>query len=176
MDGRSRRPEHQETSMIKGASVMRALGGGTVGAIALTALHELTRRTVAHPPRMDVIGMRAVSKTVRALGRRPARGDRLFRQTLLGDLAANALYYSLAATGRRAPQRGLLLGAVAGLGAAALPPVLGLGRSPGSRWPSTPLMTIALYTAGGLAAGAAGRALGFGDAAPGGDQRRARTG
>jgi hypothetical protein len=162
--------------MIKGASVMRALGGGTVGAIALTALHELTRRTVAHPPRMDVIGMRALSKTIRALGRRPARGDRLFRQTLLGDLAANALYYSLAGSGPRAPHRGLLLGAAAGLGAAALPPVLGLGRSPGSRWPSTPLMTIALYTAGGLAAAAAGRALGSGDAAAGGDQRRTRTG
>ena len=162
--------------MIKGASVVRALGGGTVGAIALTTLHELTRRTVAHPPRMDVIGMRALSKTNRALGRRPARGNRLFRQTLLGDLAANTLYYSLAGSGPRAPRRGLLLGAAAGLGAAALPPVLGFGRSPGSRWPSTPLMTIALYPAGGLAAAAAGRALGSRDAAAGGDQRRTRTG
>lgn len=157
--------------MTAGANVMRALGGGTVGAIALTALHELTRRTVPHAPRMDVIGMRALSKTVRALGRRPARGDRLYRQTLLGDLAANALYYSLAAAGRRSPRRGLLLGAAAGLGAAALPPLLGLGRSPGSKWPATPLMTLALYTAGGLAAGAAGRALGRGHAAASGDQR-----
>jgi hypothetical protein len=41
--------------MIAGASeVIRALGGGTVGAIALTALHEVTRRTVPHAPRMDV--------------------------------------------------------------------------------------------------------------------------
>jgi hypothetical protein len=154
---------------------MRALGGGTVGAIALTALHELTRRTVPHAPRMDVIGMRALSRTVRALGRRPARGDRLFRQTLLGDLAANTLYYSLAATGRRSPRRGLLLGAAAGLGAATLPPLLGLGRSPGEKWPATPLMTMALYTAGGLAAGAAGRALGSGHAASGGPERRTRT-
>jgi hypothetical protein len=157
--------------MIAGATVMRALGGGTVGAVALTALHELTRRNVRHAPRMDVIGMRALSKTVRALGRRPARGDRLFRQTLLGDLAANALYYSLA-SGRHAPRRGLLLGAAAGLGAAVLPPVLGLGRSPGARWPATPLMTVALYTLGGLAAGAAALALGADDAPPGRDQRR----
>ena len=161
--------------MAAGATVMRALGGGTVGAIALTALHELTRRTVPHAPRMDVIGMRALSKTIRALGGRPARGQRLFRQTLLGDLAANALYYSLASAGRRAPGRGLLLGAAAGLGAAVLPPMLGLGRSPGAKFPVTPLMTLALYTAGGLAAAAAGRALGSGHAAPGGDQRIARA-
>lgn len=162
--------------MIRAATVMRALGGGTVGAVALTALHELTRRSVPHAPRMDVIGMRALSKTIRALGRRPARGDRLFRQTLLGDLAANTLYYSLAAAGRRAPRRGLLLGAAAGLGAAALPPLLGLGRPPGAKWPVTPLMTLALYTAGGLAAGAAGRALGAGDAAANQDQRHQLTG
>jgi hypothetical protein len=161
--------------MTAGAPVMRALGGGTVGAIALTALHELTRRTVPHAPRMDVIGMRALSKTVRALGRRPARGRRLFRQTLLGDLAANSLYYSLAAAGRRPRGRGLLLGAAAGLGAAALPPLLGLGRSPGAKFPVTPLMTLALYTAGGLAAAAAGRALGSGHAASSGDQRGARS-
>jgi hypothetical protein len=146
--------------MIAAPTVLRALGGGAVGAVALTALHELARRTIPHAPRMDVIGMRALSKTVRALGRRPARRDRLFRQTLLGDLAANALYYSLAAAGPRGPRRGLLLGAAAGIGAAALPPLLGLGRSPGAKWPVTPLMTLALYTAGGLAAGAAGRALG----------------
>ena len=159
--------------MIAGAAVMRALGGGTVGAVALTTLHELTRRTVPHAPRMDVIGMRALSKTVRALGRRPARGDRLFRQTLLSDLVANALYYTLAGRGRRSPQRGLLLGAAAGLGAAALPPLLGLGRSPGAKWPATPLMTVALYSLGGLAAGAATAALGSDDAPAGRDQRRA---
>jgi hypothetical protein len=160
--------------MTASATVIRALGGGTVGAVALTTLHELTRRTVSRAPRMDVIGMRALSRTVRALGGRPARGDRLFRQTLIGDLAANTLYYSLAAGGRRPLSRGLLLGAAAGLGAATLPPLLGLGRSPGAKWPATPLMTMALYTAGGIAAGAAGRALGAGAGhAASGDQRRA---
>jgi hypothetical protein len=110
---------------------------------------------------MDVIGMRALSRTVRALGGRPARGDRLYRQTLWSDLVSNALYYSLAAgPGRRPTGRGLLLGAAAGVGAAALPPLLGLGRSPGAKWPATPLLTVALYTAGGLVAAAAGRALG----------------
>jgi hypothetical protein len=150
--------------MSAGANVMRALGGGAVGALALTGLHELTRRALPHAPRMDVIGMRALSRTVRALGGRPARGDRLYRQTLWSDLVSNALYYSLAAgPGRRSTGRGLLLGAAAGVGAAALPPLLGLGRSPGAKWPATPLLTVALYTAGGLVAAAAGRALGRGD-------------
>ena len=163
--------------MPAGANVIRALGGGTVGALALTGLHELTRRTVPHAPRMDVMGMRALSRTVRALGRRPARGGRLYRQTLWGDLLSNSLYYSLAAAaGPRAAGRGLLLGAAAGVGAAALPPVLGLGRSPGSRWPATPLMTVALYTAGGLAAAAAGRALGRSEPARGRDQPQAHAG
>src|SRR5919107_322315 len=76
--------KRQEATMIAGTTLMRALGGGAVGAVALTALHELTRRTVPHAPRMDVIGMRALAKTVRALGRRPARGSRLFHQTLIG--------------------------------------------------------------------------------------------
>jgi hypothetical protein len=159
--------------MQRGTSVMRALGGGTAGALALTGLHEIVRRTAPHAPRMDVIGMRALSRVIRAAGGRPARGDRLFRQTLLGDLAGNALYYSLAG---RSARRGLLLGAAAGLGAALLPPVLGLGRSPGARWPSTPLMTLALYTAGGLVAGVAGRALGGDDAAPGRGQRQPHAG
>ena len=146
--------------MSTGANVLRVLGGGTIGAIALTGMHELTRRTVPHAPRMDVIGMRALARTVRTLGGQPSRGDRLYRQTLLGDLLSNALYYSLAAGSRRGSiGRGLLLGAAAGVGAAALPPLMGLGRSPGARWPVTPLMTVALYTAGGLAAAAAARAL-----------------
>jgi hypothetical protein len=125
---------------------------------------------------MDVIGMRALARAVRTLGGRPARGDRLYRQTLWSDLASNALYYSLAAKpGRGAVGRGLLLGAAAGVGAAALPPLMGLGRSPGAKWPVTPLMTVALYIAGGLAAAAAPRTLRGDDAGRARDQRRANT-
>jgi hypothetical protein len=121
--------------------------------------------------------LRARARAVRPLGGRPARGDRLYRQTLWSDLASNALYYSLAAKpGRGAVGRGLLLGAAAGVGAAALPPLMGLGRSPGAKWPVTPLMTVALYIAGGLAAAAAARTLGGDDAGRARDQRRANTG
>jgi hypothetical protein len=114
---------------------------------------------------MDVIGMRALSSLIRSFGGRPPRGRTLFRETLAGDLLSNTLYYALVGAGSRQTRlsRGILLGAAAGLGAAVLPPLIGLGRQPGERRPKTPLMTIAWYTAGGIAAALAGRLLEPGD-------------
>ena len=56
-------------------------------------------------------------------------------------------------------KRGVVLGLLAGLGAALLPPVMGLGRQPGHRGLPTHLMTIAWYTIGGLAAAVTLKAL-----------------
>ena len=139
-------------------SALRALAGGAVGALAVTALNEGARRRIPHAPRMEVIGMRALAGAVRGLGGRPPRGSALFRSTLAGDLVSNTLYYALVGTGplRSRLTRGLLLGTAAGLGAVLLPPRLGLGHPPGERRPATPLMTVAWYTAGGLAAAVAG--------------------
>lgn len=147
--------------MSDNGNVLRALGSGIAGALALTVVHEVGRRVLPHAPRMDRIGMRALRDAVRMAGGTPAHGRRLYRQTLLGDLLGNALYYSLAGSHRsgRSLRRGLLLGAAAGLGAVLLPPVLGLGRSPGAKAPVTPLLTVAWYTVGGLAAATARRAL-----------------
>jgi hypothetical protein len=110
---------------------------------------------------MDVIGERALSRSLAALGKRAPRGSRLFRATLAGELLSNTLYYSMAgaAARSRALPTGLLIGLAAGLGAVLLPPRLGLGRSPGSKAPLTPLLTVAWYTAGGLAAAAAARLM-----------------
>ena len=142
-------------------STLRSLASGAIGALALTALNEGARRRVPHAPRMDVIGMRALSAAVRALGGRPPRGRTLFRETMGADLLSNTIYYGLVGAGARQTRlsRGILLGAAAGLGAVLLPPLLGLGHSPGSRRPATPLMTVAWYTAGGVAAALAGRLL-----------------
>ena len=141
---------------------LRALASGAAGAMALTALHEVTRRVMPHAPRMDVIGKRALAGTMAAMGARPPRGKILFRQTLAGELISNTLYYGVIGAGSRprALRRGLLLGMIAGVGAVLLPPRLGLGNSPGGKAPLTPLLTLALYTAGGLAAGAVARLLG----------------
>jgi hypothetical protein len=127
------------------------------GAAALTAVHETARRRMRGAPRMDVIGMRALGRTLERAGLRRPRRRRLFYGTLAGDLASNAAWYSLVGLGRpeRVWQRGLLLGLAAGAGAVLLPPMLGLGRSPGTRTPKTQALTIAWYVIGGLAAAAA---------------------
>ena len=140
---------------------VEALASGAAGAAALTLLHESVRRLIPHAPRMDVIGMRAIARSMRSVDQEPPPRDRLFRAALLGDLVSNALYYSLVGVrgGSRVWLRGALLGLSAGLGAACLPPLLGLGRQPGARFPATQAMTVGWYFAGGLAAAAASRLL-----------------
>lgn len=134
-----------------------AVGSGFAGAAALTALHETARRRIRNPPRMDVIGMRALGRAMERAGVRRPPPKRLFYQTLAGDIVSNTAYYSLIGLGRPRDvwKRGLLLGLAAGVGAVVLPPLMGLGRSPGARAPLTPALTIAWYTVGGLAAAAA---------------------
>lgn len=138
----------------------RALVAGAVGALALTAIHQLGRATLAHPPRMDVAGRRALRRAARPLGVRMRRREAQ-RYSLAGDLVANAVYYALATRGTaaRAPWRGTLLGALAGIGGVALPGPLGLGRRPSRARPSTAALTVAWYALGGLAAGVAARRM-----------------
>jgi hypothetical protein len=139
--------------------LFRALGPGFVGAVSLTLVHQGARAVLRHPPRMDVLGMRALKKGARLLGLRPAHGRELYWQSLAGDLVSNTLYYALVAMGhpRRIYLRGALLGMLAGLGAVVLPPYLGLGERPSRARRSTSLLTVAWYTLGGLGAASAAR-------------------
>lgn len=140
----------------------RAITAGAVGALVLTAIHQLGRAALDHPPRMDVVGRRALRRGARPLGVRLRRREAQ-RWALAGDLATNALYYALATRGSaaRAPWRGTLLGAIAGMGGVFLPGPLGLGRAPSSARPSTAALTVAWYALGGLAAGVAARRMGW---------------
>ena len=139
--------------------MLKALGSGLVGACALTLIHETARRFIDDAPRMDVLGMRALSKAARAADLDPPVP--LHEAALVGDLVSNSLYYSLVGAGsrREALRNGALLGLAAGVGAVYLPERLGLGRQPTEDSPQTQLMTVAWYLVGGLAAGAAYRAL-----------------
>ncbi len=134
--------------------MLKELGSGLAGALALTAVHETARQVIPHAPRMDVIGRRGIARPLYAMGVEPPHGGRLQAAALTGDILSNSLFYSLVALGRErtAVRRGLVLGLLAGLGAALLPPVLGLGRQPGHRGLPTHLMTVAWYTIGGLVA------------------------
>ena len=139
--------------------MLKALGSGLVGAFALTLVHETARRYIEDAPRMDVVGMRAITKTLRAVDVEPPVP--LHEAALVGDLAANSLYYGLVSLGD--PEDGLrngaALGLAAGLAAVYLPEPLGLGRQPAKNSIETNVLTVAFYLLGGIAAGAAYQAL-----------------
>ena len=138
-----------------------AVGSGLAGAVALTLVHETARRVIPHAPRVDVIGVRAISRPMRAAGYRPPHYNRLHDIALAGEMVSNSAYYSLIGAGdhKHVWRRGTILGLAAGLGAALLPPVMGLGQQPHRLTPFTQILTVAWYLIGGLAAAAAYDAL-----------------
>jgi hypothetical protein len=132
--------------------MLKAMTSGLLGAIALTALHQAARRSLSHPPRMDLLGERAIARGIEAAGMHPPRGKTLQELALAGDLVSNSLYYSLVGIkgAQHAPACGALLGLLAGVGAVVLPGPLGLGNDASNRTRSTTAATIGLYLAGGL--------------------------
>ena len=133
-----------------------ALLSGLAGATALTLIHESVRRFHPDAPRMDTLGRRAIARGLEAAGIEPPGRDGLQATALAGDLVSNTLFYALVGLGRPSGSlaRGATLGAVAGLGSLALPPLMGLGSRPGARTTRTAVMTFCWYLAGGIAAGA----------------------
>lgn len=139
----------------------QAVTSGAVGAIFLTGLHETARHIIPHAPRVDVLGMRAIAMSLRAVNQTPPPRDQLYWLAMVGDLVSNSLYYSLVGFGdsKHIWRRGILLGAAAGLGAVVLPRPLGLGRQPDQRTPATQTMTFMLYFLGGIVAAAAAQSF-----------------
>jgi hypothetical protein len=143
--------------------MLKALGSGLVGACALTLIHEAARRYIDDAPRMDVVGMRAIAKTLRAVDVEPPVP--LHEAALAGELLSNSLYYGLVGLGgtRDGVRNGALLGLAAGLAAVYLPEPLGLGRQPAKNSAETNLLTVGFYLLGGLAAGATYQAISEGE-------------
>lgn len=132
-----------------------AFVAGTAGAATLTLAHEALRQLVKHPPRMDLLGMSALSRILRSFGVKPPRGAKLRGYTMLADIVANAVYFApIAASRRFTVRKGALLGGVAGLGAVVLTPMLGLPKRHRGIDARGQLLTIGLYVAGGIAAAA----------------------
>jgi len=140
-------------------NVAAALLSGAAGAVSLNLMHECTRKTMPHPPRVDIIGMRALAKLARASGSEPP--EHLRTTALAGDLLSNSLYYS--AVGARGPEHAVANGAVAGLaagiGVLLLPGPLGLGSAEVNRTAATQIMAAGMYFAAGLIAGYTYRAI-----------------
>lgn len=132
-----------------------ALLSGVAGALTLTAVHQAARMVTNDAPRMDVVGMRAITRGADAADADAPRDSRLYNMALAGDLIFNSAYYALATTWIR----GAALGAAAGIGALVLPQKLGLGPAPKSELISNQLMTVAWYVLGGLAAACTAQCL-----------------
>lgn len=131
---------------------LTALGGGLAGAATVTLIHESVKRLVPQAPRMDLLGMNAISKGLRLAGKPVPSQQKLFTWALAGDLVSNALYYSMAGIGREKNiwVRSSLLGLAAGIGAVALPGPMGLNGKHSNRTLATSLMTVGLYVAGSI--------------------------
>jgi hypothetical protein len=128
------------------------LAGGLAGAAAVTLLHESIKRVVPEAPRMDRLGMQAISKGLKKAGLKVPKEKTLFTVAMAGDLVSNALYYSAAGIGseKNIWLRGSLLGLAAGLGAVLLPEPLGLSERHSNRTVATQLMTVGLYVTGAV--------------------------
>lgn len=138
-----------------------AIGGGITGAVALTLIHQTVKKLSPDAPRMDLLGMEAIAKSLKSVHADVPGKNKLFTITMAGDIFSNSLYYSLAGIGneRQAILRGALLGLAAGIGGVYLPKPLGLNEKPSNRTPQTKLMTVALYSIGGVVAGMAGKLI-----------------
>ena len=128
---------------------------GMVGALAVTAVHQVARRVTLDAPRMDVLGERALTRGAHMAELPVPSRSTLHRAALAGDIVFNSAYYSLASSWTR----GLALGLAAGVGALVLPQRMGLGDAPRSERLSNQVMTVAWYVVGGLAAAATSRRL-----------------
>lgn len=128
-----------------------ALISGLAGALSVTLVHEIVKRIDPKAPRMDLLGMNAISKMMVKAGETPPRRRELFLYTMAGDIIANSLYYSLAGVGYKKPWiKGSVLGTLAGIGGVLLPKPMGLNPAYSARTTATKAMTVGLYLLGGL--------------------------
>lgn len=89
-------------------AVTRAIAAGAAGAGTTTILHQLTRRLTPDAPRVDLLGMQALARLLRAGGAAPPTGRALYNWTLAGDLASNSAYFG--AVGAAPRERAVTLG------------------------------------------------------------------
>lgn len=148
-------PHHQD--QLSHAPMTRSVASGVIGALALTAAHELGRRRFANAPRMDQVAMRGLRRLLPGEHPDPTR---LHKLALAGDLVANAAYYAVipASTRRETWIRAVALGTAAGVCALILPQRFGIGAPRNSEKRSNQAMTLAWYLTGAVAAALAATA------------------
>jgi hypothetical protein len=132
---------------VRPHGMWKALVSGLAGACAVTLMNETIRQFDDEAPRLDLLGMRALSDV--------ASPDNLRAKALVSDLTLNTLYYSIvgASDAESGPLCGAALGVSGGIGAVTLPGPMGYGNDLTNRTRKTRALSIAYYTAAGLIAG-----------------------
>ncbi len=136
--------------------VSAGLAGGLAGTLMVAAMHEALKRVTPDAPRMDILDMELIRKGLKSINKKVPGEDELQRWAVGGELFCDTAYYSLTSIGGKKGIwfRGVLLGLVAGVTAVVLPKPLGLPQEPSNKTLGTQLMTIGLYSMGGLVAAA----------------------
>jgi len=132
-----------------------AIEGGITGATTLTLLQQALHKMDPKAPRAKLITSPEIIKRIKKQSKKKGRLSTKLYINLAGDLLSNAAYFGLTALGKKknAVLRGGVLGAAAGLGSAFLNE--SESDDPGVNNLRKKIFTIALYTAGGMLAGAA---------------------
>ena len=137
------------------SKLFTGLLGGLAGALTMTLTHEYLRKRYGWAPRLDKLGEEATAKSIEAVGGDAPEGDRLYMTSMIADVISNTIYYSMAAsTPEKALISGTGLGLIAGVGAVYLPEKMNLDPAHTASTPVREYITVALYTLGGLIAGA----------------------
>lgn len=134
-----------------------SIGGGMVGAAALTLVNETTRRFYDKAPKLNQLGIEAIRKIADAVGQSRPKDSTAFAWSLSSDLLVNALFYSLAGVSddpKKVLSRSAMYGVGAGLAAVYLPKPLGISHEYTNGSAKTRMMTILWYTIGSIVAGA----------------------
>jgi hypothetical protein len=133
----------------------KAITSGLTGSVVLTATHQLLHKVLDDAPRMDLMGEEGLKKMAEKANV-DIPSEMVYPVTMTGDILINGVYYAMAAIGnpKKAIARGGLIGLAAGVGAVFLPKYLGLTNAFSNRTVKTSVMTLAIYTLGGLVAGA----------------------
>ena len=130
------------------------IGSGFAGALALTVVHEALRKIDPKAPRLDLLGMSALSKLLKNLGKKNSSERSLYLWSMAGDMLSNSLFYSLAGVGKNKGSlvRGTVLGLAAGMGSILLPKKLGMNSNAYNGSTKAKIFTLGLYMVGGLVA------------------------
>ncbi|WP_316825974.1 hypothetical protein [Pedobacter miscanthi] len=134
---------------------IKNLIAGLGGAIVLNILHESLKNSGKDMPHIDELGEEALQKSLAHFDSQIENKQTLYLTTLAGDLAGNAVYYSLIG-GRNSLiwPKAVIFGLSAGIGAVRLPKPMGLDPKHTAGNDTKAAMTITYYLIGALVTGA----------------------